>query len=116
MAGTKEFGDAVLRCREHHGWTQEALGSKVRLSQPQVSRIEHGRADLDAELVDRFERALKVPAGVLSLFAFGCDEDGDACDAFEALLRLSWTSHRRLEAVASDMVLTHALAAGRSRR
>jgi transcriptional regulator with XRE-family HTH domain len=42
VPGAREFGDAVARCRNHRRMTQATLGSRVNLSQPQISGLERG--------------------------------------------------------------------------
>jgi transcriptional regulator with XRE-family HTH domain len=38
----RAFGIAVLRAREYHGWTQEALASRLGLQRQVIIRLEKG--------------------------------------------------------------------------
>ena len=53
-APRERIGAWIRRRREERGWSQEALGDRVSLSQPMIAKLERGGSAVD------FERWLKL--------------------------------------------------------
>jgi transcriptional regulator with XRE-family HTH domain len=61
-------GFRVLKCevrRRQRGWSQRQLGQLVRIPQPKISLIEHGRYVPSPQQFPRLCRALDLPADEL---------------------------------------------------
>ncbi len=59
------FAANVRAYRIRQGLTQAELAARLKVSQPQVSAIEHGRNGVGLDLIGRLAAALETPAAKL---------------------------------------------------
>lgn len=58
ISTAQDFADEVVRRRIALAWTQDDLAHSARTTQPVVSRVENGVANLTVATMDKFRRAL----------------------------------------------------------
>ena len=56
----KRRGRRVKALREAHGWTQETLATKAKVSRVTIGRIEIGHSRPSLELLERLAKIFKV--------------------------------------------------------
>ena len=54
------LGDAILRARIQHGWTQTELAERVGTKQANISRIEAGQGNPTLNLLQKLMRVLEL--------------------------------------------------------
>lgn len=60
MEFRKIVGNNVLRCRIQKGLTQKQLAEKADIDLSYLRKIEHGQANLSANVIDLLKEALEV--------------------------------------------------------
>lgn len=86
------IGQAIRNAREDAGLTQSQLAPKIKVGQSRLSAIERDSYPARLELIQRVEKALKLPKGaILRAAGLVAGENGASPDlaAVEAQLRES---------------------------